>query len=107
MVRRFTQEEYEKISFEGFIKTKLTTTTNIISNNNYFMIPMKERPNLTPDLKYTISGKSITISTNRLASYIWIFRKNQNGFVSLKVSDNYFTLTANEVKTVFISEQVP
>jgi len=73
----------------------MTTTGNIVSSNNFFFARMKERPNLPPQLNYQFKDKSIFLSTNSLASYVWIYRKKGNNYLPLKLEDNYFTLTAN------------
>lgn len=73
----------------------MNTLGNLQSSNNFFFVPMKERQNLIPQLTYKFGHQSITVSTNRLASYAWIYRKKGNIYLPLKLEDNYFTLTAN------------
>lgn len=53
---------------------------------------MVKRPNLDPGLTYTFSGSNLKITTKRLASYIWIYRKVNTNYLPLKLSDNYFSL---------------
>ena len=65
---------------------------------------MKHRPNLIPDLKVTKSGKDLTLSTNRLASYVWIYRVDNGQHLPLHLSENYFTMTANTTKTIEVGD---
>ena len=46
---------------------------------------MKDRQNLVPQLNYQFKAQSIVVSTNRLASYVWIYRKKGNTYLPLKL----------------------
>ncbi len=95
IVRRFTKNECANFTQTGFIKARLETTENDISSNNYFFVTMKDRPNLIPNLTYNFEGFNLRIKTDKLASYIWIYRKKGDSYIPLNLSNNYFTLTAN------------
>ena len=75
---------------------------NVVSNNNYFFVPMRLRTNALPDLTYSIQGKTITISTKKIASYVWIYRKVNDNYLPLQLEDNYFTLIPGETRTIDI-----
>lgn len=85
MVRRLTKEEMEKYYNTSFIIVSLKTTENITSSHNYFFRPMKDRPNYAPQLQHTIKDNKITITTNRLASFVWIHQKQGTNYPSLRL----------------------
>ena len=95
LVRRLPKEGMEAYSKTGYIRTRLTTTQNISSSHNYFQLPMKDRLNLKPDLTLKIVNQEIVISTNTLASYVWIHRRQGATYTPLQLAENYFTLAAN------------
>jgi hypothetical protein len=89
---------------KAFIITSLKTIENITSSHNYFFLPMRARPNLTPQLQHTIKDGKITITTDKLASFVWIHQKSGTNYPALRLKENYFTMTANTTKTVEIGD---
>ena len=45
----------------------------------------------------------MTIWSDKLATYVWVFMKNSKGeYSALHLDENYFTLTANRKKTISV-----
>lgn len=78
----------------------LRTLDNVVSSNNYFFVPMKNRTNADPGLTYSFQGLSLTIATKKLATYVWIYRKVNENYLPMNLADNYFTLIPGETRTV-------
>ncbi len=85
LVRRFTNAELTPYKKTGFIKARINTLGNLQSSNNFFFVTMKDRQNFIPQLTQKFGPQSITVSTNRLASYVWIYRKKGNNYLPLKL----------------------
>ena len=78
----------------------LRTLDNVVSSNNYFFVPMIKRTNAMPELTYSFQGSSLTIFTKKIASYVWIYRKVNDNYLPLQLSDNYFTLIPGESRSI-------
>jgi hypothetical protein len=63
---------------------------------------MKSRTNALPDLNYSIQGHTLTITTKKIASYVWIYRKLNENYLPLQLEDNYFTLIPGETRSIDI-----
>lgn len=81
---------------------ELRTLDNFVSINNYFFVPMINRTNAMPELTYQIQGNTLTISTKKIASYVWVYRKLNDNYLPLQLSDNYFTLVPGEIRAIDI-----
>lgn len=81
---------------------ELRTLDNFVSQNNYFFVPMRNRTNANPELTYSFQGNNIIISTRKIASYVWIYRKVGDNYLPLQLADNYFTLIPGETRTIDI-----
>jgi hypothetical protein len=102
LIHKFNKTEYSNFTKTAFIRMELRTLDNVVSTNNYFFVPMKNRTNAMPELTYAIQGSTLTISTRKIASYVWIYRKLNGNYLPLKLADNYFTLVPGETRTVDI-----
>lgn len=100
LVHRFNKTEYANFTHNGFIRMDLRTLDNVVSSNNYFFVPMKNRTNADPGLTYSFQGNSLTITTKKIASYVWIYRKLNENYLPMNLADNYFTLIPGESRTV-------
>ena len=102
LIHKFNKTEYANYTHTGFIRNELFTVDNVVSNHNYFFVPMKSRTNANPDLSYSFQGKKIIITTKKIASYIWIYRKVNDNYYPMNLEDNYFTLAPGETRTIDI-----
>lgn len=46
----------------------------------------------------------LTFDTDKVASYIWIYRMNKDRYIPLSLPENYFTMTANTTKSVEVGD---
>jgi len=81
---------------------QLKTVDNYVSNNNYFFQPMKGRYHLNPELTYTLEGTTIKVTAKKIASYVWIYRKKNDRYLAMNLSDNFFTLIPGESRIINI-----
>ena len=65
---------------------------------------MKNRPNFDPQLTYSIEGSKLTITTKYLASYVWIYRKLNDNYLQMNLSDNYFTMSPGEKVVIDVGD---
>ena len=65
---------------------------------------MKHRPNYAPEIKMERNGKDLVLSTNKLASYVWVYQVLNSKHIPLHLSENYFTMTANTSKTISVGD---
>lgn len=100
LVHRFGKSEYGNFTSTGFIRMDLRTLDNVVSSHNYFFVPMIKRTNAVPELTYSFQGSSLTIATTKIATYVWIYRKVNDNYLPLQLSDNYFTLVPGESRTI-------
>ena len=64
-------------------------------------MPPKQRPKSVPVLNYYVDKvNNLIITTDRLATYVWIYQRKNNSYLPLHLSDNYFTLLPNETKSI-------
>lgn len=102
LVHRFNKTEYGNYTTTGYLRTDLRTADNVVSSNHYFFVPMKSRPIVDPNITYTFQGSNMRLISQKLATYVWIYRKRNDNYLGMRLEDNFFHLNPAEEKIVAI-----